>query len=79
MFTRTMRVLSAVCLALSLSAEVFAQPAVRERATESKRNASGHDAIGAEHADRHVGDVHGAAAPTANARVATHDLGEEPV
>jgi hypothetical protein len=51
---------------------------VRERTADGERNAGADDAVGAQHADPQVRHVHGAAAPAAQARVAAHDLREQP-
>ena len=48
-------------------------------AADRERQAGADDAVGAEHADRHVGDVHRAAATFADAFGAAHDLQEEAI
>ena len=48
------------------------------RRADRDRQARGHDAVGPEDADRRIGDVHRAAAPTVRPRVLGHQLGEHP-
>ena len=50
---------------------------VRQRTAHGERNAGTDDAVGPEHADVHVGHVHGTATAAAQAGIAAHDLGEQ--